>query len=208
MRNDDHGAVTFVQHLLQPANGIDVQVVRWFVEQQDFRIGEQGLSQQNTQFEAGSDLAHRAIMLFYRNTHAKQQLTGTCFCGIAVHLAIGHFQIGHFIAVFFAHLRHGVDAVTLFLHRPQFGVAHDHGVQHAELFKSELILAQFTQALIRIQEHVTAARRQIASEDFHERRFTAAVGSDQTIAVTAAKFDRDVFKQRLTAELHSDVVSA
>ncbi|MNL84285.1 hypothetical protein D3C87_2122130 [compost metagenome] len=41
--NDDHGAATFVQHLLQPANGIDVQVVRRFIKQQNFWVREQRL---------------------------------------------------------------------------------------------------------------------------------------------------------------------
>ncbi|MOA00908.1 hypothetical protein D3C78_1202880 [compost metagenome] len=208
MRNDNHGAVTLVKHLLQPANGIDVQVVRRFVEQQDFRIGEQGLRQQHTQLKARRDFAHRAIMLFDRDANTEQQLAGTRFGGVTVHFAVSHFQIGHFIAVFFAHFGHSVNTVTLFFHCPQFMVAHDNGVQHAVLLKSELILTQFTQALVRIEEHVAAARHQIAAQDFHKCRFAAAVGADQTIAVTAAKLNGDVFKQRLTAKLHSDVVSA
>ena len=141
MGNDDHGAVTFVQHLLQPANSIDVQVVRRFVEQQDFRVGEQRLRQQNTQFKARGDFAHRAIMLLDRDPHAQQQFTRTGFCAVAVHFAVSDFQISHFVAVFFAHFRHRVNTVALFLHFPQFGVAHDNGVQHAELFEGELILA-------------------------------------------------------------------
>ncbi|MND77665.1 hypothetical protein D3C80_693600 [compost metagenome] len=147
-------------------------------------------------------------MLFNRDADAEQQFAGARFGGITVHLAVGHFQIGHFIAVFFAHFSQRINAIALFLHRPQFVVAHDDGVQHAVLLESELILTQFTQALVRIEEHVAAARHQIAAQDFHKCRFAAAVGADQTIAVTAAKLNGDVFKQRLTAKLHSDVVSA
>ena len=183
-------------------------VVRRFVEQQNFRIGEQRLRQQYAQLPARRDFAHRAVVLFHRNADAKQQFAGARFGGVTVHLAVGDFQIGHFIAVFFAHLRHSVDAVALFLHRPQLGVAHDHGVQHAVLFEGELILPQFTQALIRIEEHVAAGRRQIAAEDFHKGGLAAAVGADQAVTVAAAEFDRDVFKQRLAAELHGDVVGA
>lgn len=87
-------------------------------------------------------------------------------------------------------------------------MTHDHGVQHAVLLEGELILTQFTQALVRIEEHVAAARHQIAAEDFHKGGLAAAVGADQAVTVAAAEFNRDVFKQRLTAELHGDVVSA
>ncbi|MNS80480.1 hypothetical protein D3C72_1141600 [compost metagenome] len=77
VRNDDHGAATFVQHLLQPANGVDVQVVRRFIEQQNFWIGEQRLRQKHTQLPAWCDFAHQAVMLLHRNTDAEQQFTGT-----------------------------------------------------------------------------------------------------------------------------------
>ena len=40
---------------------------------------------------------------------------------------------------------------------------------------------------------------------FHEGGFAAAVGADQAVTVAIAKFDGDVFKQRLGAELHGDV---
>ncbi|MNC39243.1 hypothetical protein D3C75_878920 [compost metagenome] len=38
VRNDDHGAVTFVENRFQPTNGVDVEVVRRFIEQQDIRV--------------------------------------------------------------------------------------------------------------------------------------------------------------------------
>jgi hypothetical protein len=55
VRNDDHGAVAVVEHALEPANGIDVEVVCGLVEQHDVGVGEQGLCQQYTQFPARRD---------------------------------------------------------------------------------------------------------------------------------------------------------
>ncbi|CGW15549.1 Uncharacterised protein [Salmonella enterica subsp. enterica serovar Typhi] len=40
VRNDDHRAIALVQHLLQPTDSINIQVVGRFVEQQDVRIRE------------------------------------------------------------------------------------------------------------------------------------------------------------------------
>lgn len=91
MRDDDHGAVAIVQRLLQPADGVDVQVVRRFVEQQDVRVREQRLCQQHTQLPAWRDFAHRAVMLFNRNTDAQQQFARTRFRRVAVHFAVLRF---------------------------------------------------------------------------------------------------------------------
>src|SRR5690606_30259336 len=56
--NDDHGGVARGQHVFQPADGVDVQVVGRLVEQQHFRVGEQRLGQQHAQLPARGDGAH------------------------------------------------------------------------------------------------------------------------------------------------------
>ena len=84
-------------------------------------------------------------------------------------------------------------------------MAHDDRIQHGERFKGELILTQLTDTLVRIERNVAQRRFEIAAEDLHKGRFTAAVGADQTITVAAAKFNGDIFEQRLTAKLHGNV---
>ena len=205
VRDDDHGAVAIVQRLLQPADGVDVQVVRRFVEQQDVRVREQRLCQQHAQLPAGRHFAHRAVMLFNRNAYAQQQLARARLRRVAVHLAVLRFQIGHFIAVFFAHFGQRVDAIALLLHFPQFPMPHDHGVEHGELFEGELILTQLTDTLVRVERYVAERRLQVTAEDLHKGGFSATVGTNQAVTVAAAKFDGNVFEQRLTAKLHSDV---
>ncbi len=205
MRDDDHGAVTLVQHLFQPANGVDVEVVGRFVEQENIRISKQRLRQKHTQLPARSNFTHRAIVLFHWNSHAKQQFTGASFRRVTVHFAVFNFQIGHFIAVFFTHFRQSIDAVALLLHFPQLFMPHDHRIQHSELFKGKLILTQFTNALVGIEGNVTQRRLKVAAEDLHKGGFTTTVRANQAVTVAAAKFDGNVFKQRLTAELHGDV---
>lgn len=94
-------------------------------------------------------------MLFNRNTDAQQQFARTRFRRVAVHFAVLRFQVGHFVTVFFAHLSETVDTIALLLHFPQLRVPHDHGVEHGELFEGELILTQLTDALVRVERHVT-----------------------------------------------------
>ena len=52
VRDDDHQAVALGQNVFQPADGVDIQVVGWFVEQQYFRIRKQCLGKKNTQLPA------------------------------------------------------------------------------------------------------------------------------------------------------------
>ena len=205
MRDDDHGAVAIVQRLLKPADGVDVQVVGRFVEQQDVRVREQRLRQQHTQLPAWRNFAHRTIMLFNRNADAQQQFARTRFRRITVHFAVLRFQVGHFVTVFFAHLSETVDTIALLLHFPQLRMPHDHGVEHGELFEGELILTQLTDTLVRVERHVAQRRLQVTAEDLHKGGFSATVGTNQAVTVAAAKFDGNIFEQRLTAKLHSDV---
>jgi hypothetical protein len=72
VRDDDDGGVALVQHVFQPADGVDVEVVGRFVEQQDVGVGEQRLRQQHAQLEARCDLAHRAVVLFGGDADAEQ----------------------------------------------------------------------------------------------------------------------------------------
>ncbi len=144
-------------------------------------------------------------MLIERDAEAEQQLAGARFRGVAVELGELHLQLGDSHAVFFAHFRQRVDAVALGLHLPQLGVAHDHRVDHAEIFIGELILAQLAQTHVGLEHHLAGRWLQLATEDLHEGRLAAAVGADETVAVAAAEFDGDVFEQRLGTELHGDV---
>ncbi|MNY38620.1 hypothetical protein D3C86_1732580 [compost metagenome] len=144
-------------------------------------------------------------MLGQRNTQAEQQLAGAGFGGVAVHFGEFAFQLADLHAVFFAHLRQRIDAVALGFDRPELFMAHDHGIDHAELFVGELILAQFAQTHVRLQHHLTAARFQVVAENFHEGRLTAAVRPDQAVTVAAAKLDGNVLEQGFGPELHGDV---
>ncbi len=144
-------------------------------------------------------------MLLQRDAHPQQQFARTRLSGITVHLAVFYFQIGDFIAVFFAHFRQGVDTVALLLDLPQFAMPHNDSIKYGECFKSELVLTQLTDALIRIEGNIAQRRLQVAAEDFHKSGLSATVGADQAVTVAAAKFDGNVFEQRLTAELHGNV---
>ncbi len=205
MRDDDHRAVAVVEHVLEPADGVDVEVVGRLVEQQDVGVGEQRLGEQHAQLPARGDLAHRAVVQLGGDAHAEQQLAGARLGGVAVVFADLALELGGVHVVVLGGVRVGVDRVALLDRRPQLLVAHHHHVEHAHVFIRELVLAQVGHALVRILGDVAGARVEDAAQDLHERRLAGAVGADQAVAVAVAELDGDVLEQGLGPELLGDV---
>jgi len=116
-----------------------------------------------------------------------------------------HFQFSDGNTIGFAHFWQRVNPLPLLFDFRQLGMAHDHGIDHRVLFKRKLILTQFTEPDIRLQHHLAGRGFQVTTEDFHERRFAAAVGTNQAVSVTLSKADVDVFEQWLGAKLHGDI---
>jgi hypothetical protein len=204
--DDDHRGVALVEHLLQPADGVDVEVVGRFVEQQDVRVGEQGLGQQHAQLPARRDFAHRAVVLLGGDADAVQQLAGAGLGGVAVVLGKVAFQLGRLHVVVLGRLRVGVDGVLLLHAGPHLGVALHHHVEHADVFIGELVLLQEGHALAAVDGHVAGAGLQHAGQDLHEGGLAGPVGADQAVAVAFAELDGDVLEKGLGPELHGDVV--
>ncbi len=207
MRDDDHRAIAVVQHIFQPADGVDVEVVGRLVQQQNVRVGEQRLYQQHTQFPARGDGAHRAVVLFDRDAYAQQQFAGACFGRIAVVFCIDTFEFGGLHVVIFGRFRIHVDGVFLDIRLPHLFMAHHDHIQHAFVFIGELILTQPGHALVVVHGDVAGAGFQHSGQNFHEGGFAATVGADEAVAVAFAELDRNILEQRLGAELHGDVVA-
>ena len=205
MGNDDHGGVALVEHVFQPANRVDVQVIRRLVEQQDVRVREQRLRQQHAQLPAWRDIAHRALMQVNGDTGAQQQFARARFGRVAVVFGNLAFQLGRLHVVVVRRFRVRVNRVALLDGGPHFRVAHHDDVEDAHVFKRKLVLAQLAQALVGIEHDVAARRVQVAAQDLHERRLAAAVRADQAIAVAVAEFDGDILKQWLGAKLHRNI---
>jgi hypothetical protein len=79
-------------------------------------------------------------------------------------------------------------------------VAHDHGVDDAELVEGELILAQH--ADLGGAHDRAALRRQLAGQQLHERRLAGAVGAGQAVPAARGKRRRHVVEEDLRPEPH------
>jgi hypothetical protein len=207
VRDDDDGGLALVQHVFQPADGVDVEVVGRFVEQQDVGVGEQRLRQQHAQLEARRDLAHGAVVLLDGDADAQQQLAGARLGVVAAHFAEFGFEFGGVQVIFLGRLRVHVDGVLFLHHPPHLGVALQHHVEHALVLVAELVLAQPRHALAGVERDIARSRLQFAGEDFHEGGFAAAVGADQAVAVAVAELDVDVLEQGFGGKLQGDAGS-
>ena len=58
----DEGAVVVLEEVLEPVDGVEIEVVGGLVEQQGFGLAEEGLRQQDADFLAALQLAHFALV--------------------------------------------------------------------------------------------------------------------------------------------------
>ena len=144
-------------------------------------------------------------MLRIWNTYAGKQFTSACFCGVTIVLGKLGFEVRGGHVVFIGRVRVRIDRITLGHRGPHLGVAHHDHIKYAHFFISELVLAQFTEALVRVQHDIAGRGIEVAAQNFHEGGLAAAVSADQTITVAVAKFDGNVFKQGLRPKLHGDI---
>ena len=61
MRNDQHRAEIIREEILKPADRVDIEVVRRLIEQDDIRIAEERLREQNLDLLVAVQLGHLRI---------------------------------------------------------------------------------------------------------------------------------------------------
>ena len=189
VRDDDHRRIALIEHIFEPADGVDIKVVGRLVQQKNVGIREQGLRQQYSQLPARSNAAHLTAVLCRRYTYTREQFSGARFGSVAVVFGKFRLEIGCFHVIVVGRIRVRVNRIALTHRCPHFGMAHHHHIQHTHLFKSELILTQLAQTLISIEHHVAGGWLKITTKDFHEGGLAAAVGADQAVAIAIAEFD-------------------
>src|SRR5262249_44854172 len=100
-------------------------------------------------------------------------------------------------------VRFAVERFALFHGFPKGGVAHNDGVNDAELVEGELILAEDADALG--ARDIPTGGFLFASEDPHEGRFARAVRAGNGVAAAGHEGAGDVLKEDARAEAHGDV---
>ena len=199
--DDDHRRVVRVERFFEPADRVDVEIVRRLVEQQHIGARIQCLCEQDAQFEAGGYLAHQDVVLRLVDARVDQGCSRAGCGRVAVVLGDLRLQLCGPEVVIVGRVRVGVDAVALVNRAPELDVPLQHDVEDALVLVTELVLAELAHAQPGLQHHVTRTRLQFAAQDLHERGLAASIRPDEAIAVAVHELDRDVLEQGLRIEL-------
>ncbi len=207
VRNHDQDTLVFEEIILKPVNGIEIEVVRGLVEQQDLGIAEQSLRQQDANLLAALEFTHGALVQWFVDTEAIEKNCSVGFGSVSVLFADDSFEFAETHAVLVGEfvVRFGVEGFAFLQRFPKPRVAHDDGVDHAIFVKRELVLAQNAE-FFRPRD-VTFGRFELAREDFHERGLAGAIRAGNGVAASGEKSTGNVLEQYSSAEPHSDVVN-
>jgi hypothetical protein len=138
----DEGAVVADEEVLQPEDGVEVEVVGGLVEQQRLGLAEEGLGEQDADLLAALQLGHLALVQRVGDVEALEEDGGVGLGLVAVLFADDAFEFAETAAVGVGHLVLGVDALALLERGPQRLVAHDDGVDDAEGVEGVLVLGE------------------------------------------------------------------
>ena len=154
-------------------------MVRRLVEEQRFGMTEQRLRQQDAHLLAALQLGHRALVQIVGDIETLKQNRGVAFGRIAVFFADDPFELAEAHAGLVGHLGLGVQLVALVQRAPQALVAHDDGVDDAELVERVLVLAKHAQ-LARAGDRALLGV-EFAGQQLHERGLAGAVRAGEAV---------------------------
>ena len=199
---DDH-AGEVQQEVLQPVDGLDIQVVGGLVQHDDVGVAEQRLGKQDLHLQPGVNAGHLLIVQLCADAQTLQQ-TGSIGFGLpAPQFCKLRLQVRRPQAVLIGEVRLFIDGV-LFLHDVvQVLVAHDDGVHDGVVIVGVLVLLQNGDPLGGVDLNGAGGRIQLPGEDAQEGGLARPVGADNAIAVAGQKLQIYMLKQPLAAELHS-----
>ena len=189
MGYDNDGTFIFRQKILQPADGMDVQMVGGLVQQHDIRLAEQCLCQQNLHLFRIGTVFHSTIQdIICLESQTLQQAACFGICIPAVQISKFRFQLCGTVAVLFRKGILGIQGI-FFLHDfIQTGIALNDGIQNGKAVKGKVVLTQDRHTQLGIQFYGAGRGLQIAGQHTQKGGLAGTVGTDDAIAVAFGKF--------------------
>ena len=99
MGDHDDSIFEVDQEFLEPADGVEIQMVRRLVQQQDVRISEQRPRQQDLDLQGTVQVLHQRIVVIRLHAKAVQEVRGITLRIPAVHVGKFRLQLCGFNAV-------------------------------------------------------------------------------------------------------------
>ena len=208
MRHDEHRAVVIHQEIFQPDDARKVEIVRRLVEQDNVRVAEERLRQQDFHLQARIHVGHHRLVMLRRDAEPLQDAGCIRLRLPAAEIGKLLLELGGADAVLVRHLVLGVDGVLLLAAVIQALVAHDDRVHDGIGIVHRLILLEDGHSGLGVNIDVAGARLELTGEDLQERGFAGAVGADDAIAVAGGKLQVHLGKQRGSAVLQREVINS
>ena len=204
MGHAQHRAFVLFQVLLQPINGLGIQVVGRLVQQQHVRLLEQQPAQGNSAALATAELRDGLVVRgTTQRIHGDAQLgvQFPCIQGIdaVLNLRLAVHELLHFVGIvedFLIHEFH-VDLLVFLQHIHNFLRSLFNDLPDRLGFIQLRFLRQVTHGVTVRPNHLSLVRFVQARDDFHHRGFSCAVVSNDANFGAVEKGQVDVFQNVL-----------
>ena len=193
VRDDEQRAGIALQPVFQPDDGVQIEVVGRFVQQQQVGRAHQRLRQVQPHAPAAGKAGDRLLHLLQREAQAGQQLLGARAHGIGVGVGQRGVDFADPLAVV-----GGLGGGQLGLQPAQRDVAVDRVFERRALQRRGFLGHVGDPPLARIID-LAAVGMQFVAQQAEQAGLAGAVGADQADLVARVERDVGVFQQRLDA---------
>ena len=183
MAHDQDRALVVHEEVLEPDHALEVEVVRRLVEQDDVRLAEERLSQQDLDLEAGVHVAHQRAVELRVHAEALEYAARVALGLPAAQLRELLLELAGADAVLVREVGLLIDGVLLLAALVEAHVAHDDRLEHRVVVVHVLVLLEHGHAGLGVHVDVAAGGVYLAREYLEEGGLARAVGADDAVAV-------------------------
>ncbi len=180
MADGDQDPLVLAEEALQPADGVEVEVVGGLVQEERLGLAEEGLGEEHAELVAAGDLPHQPGVVALGDAQSGEQGGGIGLGGVAVLLGDDGLQICQAVAVVIGEIGLVEQGLLLMERRPEPLVALEHDVEDPHVLVAELVLLE-DGGLLWPADHAGVGL-ELAGEDLHECRLAGAVGAGEAVA--------------------------
>ena len=166
--NHENSLLDIAEVFLQPLYCVEVEVVGRLIEEEVVWVTEESLRQHHAHLLCVGKLTYELVVAIFLYAKVLKQLGSIALCLPTVHLGKLKLQFCCEVTILFCHLWLRVEALALLHVFPQWLMAHQNGVHHAELVILEVVLLQNGKALAWTHLHCTLVWLQVAADSAEE----------------------------------------
>lgn len=183
------------QKVGQLGNGFCIEVVGWFIEQEDVWIVEQGLCQEYFYFFFIVEVFYLVVVEGFVYVQVVKQFGCIVFGILVVYFFKFVFQFSGQQAIGFCGFGVYVDGIFVYYDVVYFLVAYDNGIEYLFFFVFKVVLFQNSYMVVWFDVYIVLVGSDFFGEDFQESGFVGVIGIDDIVVVVMGEFEVDFIKK-------------